>query len=318
MSNLIKQVLNTIADLGAASQVTLYSVMDSQNGQVIGVFDKGKITLNQNEYIDFKGTPFEKIILQSKTQTYPGILLKESFYFPSYDEMGNSFQCLCIPLYTKENEPVLSVIVLNQPVGMIIDSVPPVLIQLFPLIAAIMETALEKDRWIQLATKDTLTNLYTRAYFETRLEEEVTRVRRHGGEISVIRIEVDKFQEINDFYGYENGNHILREIAKIINLMLRKGIDIPCISNNKIMIFLPNTEVEGAKTLAERLQQRCENKAFLTEEVNRDVNITISVGIAHNRNISLSELSTEDLIERAKAMLKAAKESGENMVMIWW
>ncbi len=312
LSNLIKQVLNTIADLGDTSQVTLYSVMDSQNGQILGVYNKGKISLYQNENIDFKETPFEEIILQWKTYTYPGILLKESFYFPSYEENNSGFQCLCLPLYTKVNEPVSSIIVLNQPVGMIID-IPPVLIKLFPLLAAIMETALGNDRWIQLVTKDTLTDLYTWSYFEKRLEDEVTRMRRHGGELSIILIEVDKYQEINKIYGYEASQTILREIGKIIKLMLRQGIDIPCGYNNRFMILLPNTEVEGADTLANRIRKHCENQAFIN-----DLNITISAGIAHNRNIAFNELSKEELIERAEAMLKSVKESGENMVMIWW
>jgi diguanylate cyclase (GGDEF)-like protein len=318
VSHLIKQVLNTIADLGNAKQVTLYSVMDSQKGQVIGVFDKGKITLHQNKSIDFKGTPFEEIILKRQTHTYPGLLLKKSFYFPSYEETGSSFQCLCLPLYIEENEPVSSVVVLNQPAGVIPDGLSPALAKIVPLLAAIMETALENDRWIQLATKDTLTDLYTRSYFEKRLEDEVTRVRRHGGEISIILIEIDNFPEINDSYGYENGHKLLREVGKIINLMLRQGIDIPCSYNNHFMILLPNTEVEGAASLAERIRQGCENHDFLTKEINIAVNITISAGIAHNRNISLSELSKDDLIERAEAMLKAAKEAGENLVMIWW
>lgn len=318
MSHLIKQVLNTIADLGNFSQVTLYSVMDSQNGQVIGVFDKGKITLHQNEYIDFKETPFEEIILKWQTLTYPGLVLKKSFYFPSYDETYSGFQCLCIPLYIKKNEPVSSVIVLNQPAEVVPERIPSAFAKVVPLIAAIMETVLENDLWIQLVTKDIQTDLYTLSYFEKRLEDEVTRMRRHGGEISVILIKIDQFQDINDTYGYEKGHNVLQEVGKIINFMLRKGIDIPCsYYNNHFMIMLPNTEVEGAAILAERIRQRCESQAFLTE-VNRKVNITLSVGIADNRNIPLNELTKEDIIERAETMLNAVTETGENMVMIWW
>jgi diguanylate cyclase (GGDEF)-like protein len=315
VSHLIKQVLDTIADLGNSKQLTLYGVMDSQNGQVIGVFDKGKITLHQNKYIDFKGTPFEEIILKGKIHTYPGFIFKKSFYFPSYAENNSGSKCLCLPL-SEDNKPVSSIVVFNQPVGVNIDYIPLALAKIVPLLAAIMETALENDRWIQLATKDTLTDLYTWSYFEKRLEDEVTRVRRHGGELSVILIEIDKFQEINDNYGYENGQNILREIGKIIKFILRQGIDIPCSYNNSFIILLPNTEVEGAATLAERIRQRCENQPFLTE--NKEINTTISAGIAHNRNISLSDLSKEDLIERSEDMLKAAKDAGDNLVMIWW
>ena len=318
VSHLIKQVLRTIADLGNSNQVTLYNVMDSHKGQILGVFDKGKITLHQNKYIEFKDTPFEEIILKRKTHTYPGLLLKNSFYFPSYDETGSDFQCLCLPLYIEENEPVSSVVVLNQPAGIIPDDIPSALAKIVPLLAAIMETALENDLWIEFAIKDTLTNLYTWAYFEKRLEDEVRKVHRHGGDISLILIEIDQFQTINNLYGYENGQKLLQEFGKLINFMLRQGIDIPCSYNNQFLILLPNTEAEGAASLVERIRQHSETQKFLSNVLNKEVNITISAGIAHNRNISLSEFSKEDLIERAEAMLKAAKEAGNNLVMIWW
>jgi len=317
VSHLIKQVLNTIADLGS-SRVTLYRVMNSHNGQVLGVYDNGKITLHHNQDIDFKETPFEEIILKKQTNTYPGLLLKRLFDFPSYHETYSGFQCLCIPLYLKENEPVSSVVVLNRLTEGLHENLPSTLAKVVPLIAVIMQTALENDRWIQLATKDILTDLYVCSYFEKRLEDEVQRVRRHGGKLSFILLEIDQFNEINETYGYEKGENILQEVGKIINFLLRQGIDLPCSYHNNFMIMLPNTDVEGAATVADRIQQHCNNQVFLTKEINKKVNITLSAGIADNRNISLSNLTKEDLIERAETMLQAAKEAGKNMVIIWW
>ena len=200
MELLIKQALETIAHLGNDKPVALLSVEDKHKGMVIGGWVKGEFIL-PNASIQLKGTPLEKIIANKQAHTYPGTVV-ESLPFPAYKETDSGFSCLCLPLLNAEHNQVKGIVVIAQKRGSPLSSDRlQTLNTIIPLIAVVVAASLEKEHLIELATRDSLTGLYTRHYFETRLQEEFTRIRRHGGVVSILRIDIDHFKLINDPYG---------------------------------------------------------------------------------------------------------------------
>jgi len=328
MEQLIKQTLDTLARLANSELVALFRVLENQNCGVVGVFKQGQVILHSNK-IKFKDTPFAKIISTRQTQTYPCLIVKKwSLPFPTYKKTNSGFECLCLPLLGGESKPVAGVLVVAHKNGIASERLQ-MLKMLAPLMASILEdVSTKREQIIESVTQDSLTNLYTRPYFEIRLQEEMTRIHRHGGILSILLIDIDHLNQINSSSGYQESNRVLQEFARILNTSIRKEIDIPCRYDGKRFIaMLPNTNIDGAYILAERIRGRCDRYAFSTR-LGIPLKLTVSIGVAQNVNVSHNEfdeslaqemgISKEELIQRAEVMLEAAKQGGYNQVMAWW
>ncbi len=332
MERLNKQLLMTLAQLGNSEQILLISLKDEKIGIIVGKLSKGEHSL-LGKRLEFKNTPLEKVVSTRQTHTFPGTLL-DGIPIPTYTETNSGFGCLCIPLLSEDNN-VIGIALLTQKAGIPLPSEKlQILNFLRPLVSSIMGAMMETENLIQMATTDALTGLYSRRYFEGRLQEEFTRVRRHGGVMSILLMDIDRFKQINETCGYQEGNQVLQEVAKLIRTSIRKEIDIPCrYGGEQFILLLPNTDVDGAYILAERIRKRCELQRFTTQK-GIPLKVTISIGIAHNVDIAHTEeeedeiaaqtvnpvnlLTKEELLYRADTMLHAAKQAGRNQIMVWW
>jgi len=330
MERLIRQLLNTLAKLSNSEYIALLKVEESNlTGVLVGGLNKEEFVL-PGRRLEFSNTPLERIIATKQINTYPAMLV-EALPVPVYQGTKDSLGCLCMPFLNDDNTKVSGMALLLQKT---IAPLPPERMQFLnasrDLFAAVMEMATESDYLIQMATKDSLTGLYSRLYFESRLQEEFSRVRRHGGVMSLLLIDVDRFKQINETCGYSEGNGMLQEIAKLISSSIRKEIDIPCrYGGERFTLLLPNTDVDGAYVLGDRIRKKCEQHRFTTQK-GIPLKITVSIGIAHNVDVALDEaenelvsppvnlLSKEELIYRADMMLYAAKQAGRNQIMVWW
>lgn len=323
MEQLIRKMLDTLANLGNSEHTTLISVENTNTGVLIAGLNEGKFVY-LNKYIEFKGSPLERIITSRQFQTFPATFVEFSV-FPVYEKTTSS-DCLCIPLLN-ERLKVIGIAVLSQRAH---TNLSHERLQILNVIASLLAITLEENsRLEQLATTDQLTKLYTRNYFEKRLQEEFTRVRRHGGVISLLLLEVDNFKQINDTCGYQQGTKVLQETAELLRNTVRKEIDIACrYGNKRFIVLLPNTDIDGAYVLAERVRQRCEKRKFTTSQ-GIPIKVTVSIGISHNMDMPhgdessegdmrINEVTKEELIHRADLMLHAAKQAGYNQVMVWW
>lgn len=148
-------------------------MLDDQSGEVVGVLSQGDFDSHCHEQkINFKNTPLATIILTMQTATYPGVLVKKLLLpFPTYKNIKTSFECLCFPLLGSEVHSVTGIVVLINKIEIPFSSeCLQILKMLAPLMAIIMEEVIQgRQRMIELATKDTLTNLYTLPYFEIRV-----------------------------------------------------------------------------------------------------------------------------------------------------
>lgn len=335
MEQLIKQALNTLSVLGKSNQIALYKIINNYHCSVFGGLIKGEYILPREEHIVFKDTPLEQVVLTRQTENFPGTLV-DSLPFPDYNHnISAEFECLCLPLLNEKHQ-VGGIAVLSQKVGNSIACERlETLNTLGFMITAIMTASQENEHLIQIATKDNLTGLYTRNYFDKRLQEEFIRIRRHGGVMSLLLIDVDHFKQINDTCGSKEANRVLQQVAKLLISSIRKELDIPCrYAGKQFILLLPNTNVDGAYVLAERIRRRCEQHLFTTLQ-GIPLKVTLSLGIAHNIDIThddhlndnssqsgttlhTNEVTKDELIYRADLMLYAAKQAGCNKVMVWW
>jgi len=164
--------------------------------------------------------------------------------------------------------------------------------------------ALEEELWL-LAVTDTLTNVYNRRYFTQKLEEEIERVRRSGSSFSLIMLDIDHFKNVNDLFGHNAGDLVLKSMAEMILNRIRKIDTIARWGGEEFVLLLPETDGNAAVVLAETLRRQLNQM-----EIPGVGKITASFGVA-----SYSSGDTVDtLVNRADKKMYEAKSAGRNCV----
>lgn len=160
----------------------------------------------------------------------------------------------------------------------------------------------------QISITDSLTGLLNRRYLEERLTEEINRSQRHGYQMCFMMIDVDEFKSYNDNFSHPEGDKALQIVGQCLKATLR-GADVAArYGGEEFSILLPQTNVNEAHTIAERLRRKVET----TEFPNRQ--ITISVGIAA---CSSESCDAKELMAAADNALYQAKRNGRNNVQIF-
>ncbi len=166
---------------------------------------------------------------------------------------------------------------------------------------------------IELAFTDFLTGLKTRRYFEERLDREIKRAERNGSPLSVVLIDVDHFKLVNDSYGHQAGDRILREIASRLMNGRREIDTVARYGGEEFIIILPDTNLVGADHVAQRLREDIESTGFAVNSSSQLARLTISLGVA---SFPRDAQSKSDLLAAADVALYEAKDSGRNRVML--
>ncbi len=160
---------------------------------------------------------------------------------------------------------------------------------------------------------DPLTGLYNRHHLLTQLEQEMRRTRRFHRELSVIFTDLDGFKEINDTYGHQRGDQILREIARLFQKNLRKSDFVCRYGGDEFVIVMPETSIRDAEAKAERLRVEVAAHEFrIVESGGQEKNfrLSISAGLACSHDGG----SAEELLRIADVALYGAKREGRNRV----
>ena len=161
----------------------------------------------------------------------------------------------------------------------------------------------------KLSIIDGLTGLYNHRYFQERLREEFERTRRYRHSLSLIMLDIDYFKKVNDTYGHLFGDFVLKELARIIKESLRKTDIAARYGGEEFALILPETEIQGASALGERLRSRVEKHSFQMKGIS--LHITISLGAASIFPAESSK-TPRDLIETADKALYYSKTHGRN------
>jgi len=165
---------------------------------------------------------------------------------------------------------------------------------------------------IELAITDGLTGLYNRRYMETHLGTLVDQSAARGRPITVLVLDIDYFKAINDTHGHDAGDDVLREFALRIRKATR-NIDLACrYGGEEFVIVMPETDMAVATTVAERLRRRIASEPFAIQNGTRDIEVTISIGIATLSGVS-DDAAT--ILKRADKALYRAKRDGRNRVV---
>ena len=173
-----------------------------------------------------------------------------------------------------------------------------------------LQNALLHGELERLSVTDRLTELYNHGYFQQRLEEEFNRSARFGHNISLIMLDIDDFKAFNDTFGHPQGDRVLRAVSAIIRDNLR-DIDIAArYGGEEFVVLLPETELEGAVAVAERIRSNVE--AYRLEKSDRArVLRTVSIGVA---SFPEHAGTAPQLLELADQAMYRAKRAGKNRV----
>lgn len=163
-----------------------------------------------------------------------------------------------------------------------------------------------------LSFTDELTQLPNRRALKQRLSDEVTRAQRYGGSLALSIIDMDEFKPINDKYGHDVGDAVLRHFADTALTVFRHHDTVARYGGEEFAILMPNTELEGAMSALKKIQaELSSSRCKITRDKIID-NPTFSAGIA----LYVHGESAESLIKRADTAMYRAKHSGKNRIEV--
>jgi len=172
------------------------------------------------------------------------------------------------------------------------------------------EEELHREEADRRAVTDPLTGLYNRNYLADALEKECRRAKRYGSPLSCLMLDLDDFKEINDKYGHLEGDSVLRQVAIVVGNSVREIDMASRYGGDEFCILAPETGLEGAMQLAERL--RFAIAAMELHAGRHRIAITASIGVFSPA--TMNQLRPTTLLDRADAALRKAKLTGKNQV----
>ena len=172
-----------------------------------------------------------------------------------------------------------------------------------------------KDSIRLISTTDELTGLHNRKYLQERLEGELSRAKRYGAKLSCVLFDIDFFKTVNDIYGYDWGDILLKRIAEMLKGLIRKEDILTRYGDEEFIIILPNTPEENAFLFAERFRRDIEKMEFIPAGEDERHPITISGGISSFPFLENVEENGNTLIRYAEHALYNAKKRGKNKIV---
>ena len=167
-----------------------------------------------------------------------------------------------------------------------------------------------KEQFKKQANTDSLTELYNRRYFTEHSEREFYRAKRHLRIVSLISIDIDHFKNINDCYGHPAGDKVLMSVAKCLLPCIRQEDILARIGGEEFSILLPETTLQSAKVVAERIRLNQSNLS-ITGEWKGEITLTVSIGVTC---IKFEDDTFDDFFRRGDKALYQAKALGRNQV----
>ena len=182
-------------------------------------------------------------------------------------------------------------------------------IRLIKVFAIQLGAAVKNAQLYEQAITDGMTKLYLHRYFKQRLSDEIKRAARFKRNVAMIMVDIDHFKNLNDTYGHQTGDEVLKHVAAILRRAVRTH-DLPArYGGEEFALVLPETDMEGAVAVAERIRRNIENEVI--EYGGNLIKKTASFGVAVFPECADD---MDSLIKAADVALYYSKEHGRNRV----
>ncbi len=172
--------------------------------------------------------------------------------------------------------------------------------------------AAERDYYEQISRMDGLTELYNHRFFHKLLDSEISRADRYKHNFSLLMIDVDDFKRLNDRYGHQTGDIVLKELASLFKSLARKIDPVVRYGGEEFAIILSETAKEHGRIFGNRIVDSV--ASFKVKELPQSETITISAGLAGYPDDAHTQ---EDLIKKADNALYKAKDTGKNTLCVY-
>ena len=183
--------------------------------------------------------------------------------------------------------------------------------QLLPNFAVALNNALSHERLQRVAAIDTLTGLYNRRFGLERLSQDFTRSVRSKEPLGLLLFDIDHFKEVNDTYGHQTGDHVLKAIADSAKSVLREGDTLLRYGGEEFLAVLPGAGETDVGGLGERIRRVVESTVIIDSTI--EIHVTVSLGAASFPALNVTDL--DDLIRQTDAAMYSAKNAGRNRLV---
>lgn len=167
-----------------------------------------------------------------------------------------------------------------------------------------------QERLRRAALTDGLTGLWNHSHMRSLLDQEFARARRYGGSLSLLMVDLDHFKAVNDTFGHETGNRVLKSTARHLTQAVRESDVVARYGGEEFAIVCPQTALDEAVTLAERIRAALPQRVAISDLP--QLTVTCSIGVVSTADPAVKTVN--DLINRADQALYQAKRVGRDRV----
>lgn len=169
------------------------------------------------------------------------------------------------------------------------------------------------DKSVSLSVKDGLSGVYNRRYFDMHIGHMITKAQGDSKGLALLMFDIDHFKNVNDTYGHQAGDEVIKDFATIIKNAVRVTDLVARYGGEEFAAAIYDVSLQNAVEIAERIRDTVERHDFVIPSQEKPINKTVSIGICYLE----AGLNSHGLIERSDKALYEAKETGRNMVCVY-
>lgn len=283
---------------------------------IVDGFEKSYYAISSNDGTD--SIPSNKLIFEKVKAGREPLLIKENFQEYSSSEINIMLQelkaVICIPIIMKAQEGTLNTNLIKGYIYLesdrVLNNFNNQSLMKCNVLSRLVGICIERYQLQLTSSTDKLTGVLTRKSLEEALIENIDKAEAFDSIFSIIMMDMDHFKQVNDRFGHQTGDEVLKKACSIIRANLSKNAVFGRYGGEEFIILLPEIDAKDALLVAEDLRE----KVALAKILGDKTDITISMGIStfpHNAEWK------EELIEKADQALYISKELGRNRCEIW-